>query len=351
MDENTFYGKGITVASGFDLGAEQPLDTRLVVDRYVQLQEHIDGGRVYEGMIVYVVEHEINYQYKNGQWESFSVEVQDTLDSYSTVKGLSANQGRVLKQELDNHTHEFEEIQNVPNFATKEYVDEKIGEGGGSGNANIHVGTEPPADTTYMWIDTSAPCNLDVTTYEGRMRLKYIEMLNLVVDKLNSLSSKLSTIEKNIYKISSDNADKATELKSELASIRAKVTSIQTRIQSTQIGLAGDGELLELKNTAKTLRKEMKTLLYSLADLSYEVKVVLDSEVQYIQPDNPDNPDTPTDTDGSALSTEDGMILLTEDGLAILIDGAISSDILADAILTEMGYVLLTEDGKQLLKG
>ena len=342
---------GINIRSGFKLDVGESLDARLVVSKYSELEEHSQAGRTYEGMIVYVEEYQVNYQYKNGQWESFSVEVQDTLDSYSTVKGLSANQGRVLKQELDNHTHEFEEIQNVPNFATKEYVDEKIGEGGGSGNANIHVGTEPPADTTYMWIDTSAPCNLDVTTYEGRMRLKYIEMLNLVVDKLNSLSSKLSTIEKNIYKISSDNADKATELKSELASIRAKVTSIQTRIQSTQIGLAGDGELLELKNTAKTLRKEMKTLLYSLADLSYEVKVVLDSEVQYIQPDNPDNPDTPTDTDGSALSTEDGMILLTEDGLAILIDGAISSDILADAILTEMGYVLLTEDGKQLLKG
>ena len=79
--------------------------------------------------------------------------------------------------------------------------------------------------------------------------------------------------------------------------------------------------------------------------------VVLDSEVQFIQPDNPDNPDNPSTGDGSALSTEDGRILLTEDGLVILLDGAISSDILADAILTEMGYVILTENGKQILKG
>ena len=92
----------------------------------------------------------------------------------------------------------------------------------------------------------------------------------------------------------------------------------------------------------------MKNVLYGLADLSYDVLVVLDSQTEFVRPDNPDNPSV--DVNG-ALMSEDGRILLTEDGLAILLDGAISSDILADAILTEMGYVILTENGKQILKG
>ena len=49
-----FFGKGIGVAAGFDLGAAAPLDTRTVVSNMEELQAHIDGGRTYEGMMVYV---------------------------------------------------------------------------------------------------------------------------------------------------------------------------------------------------------------------------------------------------------------------------------------------------------
>ena len=49
-----FFGKGIGVAAGFDLGAAAPLDTRTVVTDMDELQAHIDGGRTYEGMMVYV---------------------------------------------------------------------------------------------------------------------------------------------------------------------------------------------------------------------------------------------------------------------------------------------------------
>ena len=51
-----FFGKGIGVAAGFDLGAAAPLDTRTVVTNMEELQAHIDGGRAYEGMLVYVEE-------------------------------------------------------------------------------------------------------------------------------------------------------------------------------------------------------------------------------------------------------------------------------------------------------
>ena len=219
------------------------------------------------------------------------------------------------------------------------------------GNTNIHIGTEPPQNTTYMWIDTSVPFNLDVSTYEGRLRIKYIEMLNQVIEKINSLSEKINKIEENINKISSDNSVKINESKAQLSSIMAKITSLLSRVNETQFQLMNGGDLPLLKSAAKQLRKEMKQdILYSLADLNYNVMVILDNEVQFIQPDNPSTPNDPSiDVDNSTLLTEDGFMLLTEDGLVILIDGATSSDNIKNAILTELGQVILTEDGSIIL--
>lgn len=57
-----FYGKGITVASGFDLGAKAPLDHRIVVDTITDRDAHVTGNRAYEGMIVFVKEDQTTYQ-------------------------------------------------------------------------------------------------------------------------------------------------------------------------------------------------------------------------------------------------------------------------------------------------
>ena len=356
-DNNTpHYGKGIPITSGFDLGAKSPLDSRMVVANFEELQLHVDGNRAYEGMLVYVNSEKKLYVYNGSDWEELTTSVDadspifdvvDNLESTATNAPLSANQGRVLKETINGVEATLEgKINNV-----EDKLEQLIEEGTGKGNANIHVGTEPPEDTTCMWIDTSAPYNLDITTYEGRTRLKYIEMLDLVSNKLNSLSYKVSVIENNISKISSDNSIKMNEFKAQLSSLRNQISTILLNVTSTLVGLQSDGNLSELKATSKQLRKQMKSVLYGLADLSYEVLVILDGQNEFVKPDNPDKPNNPSTGNGSALSTEDGRILLTEDGLSILLDGAISSDILADAILTEMGYVILTENGKQILKG
>lgn len=57
-----FYGKGITIASGFDLGAKAPLDHRIVVDTIADRDAHVTGNRAYEGMIVFVKEDQTTYQ-------------------------------------------------------------------------------------------------------------------------------------------------------------------------------------------------------------------------------------------------------------------------------------------------
>ena len=97
---DTIYGKGITVASGFDLGAKTPLDSRIVASTIEERDSHVSNNRAYDGMIVYVIEDKTTYQYLNGEWVIFGAEVIDNLASDSTIKGLSANQGRVLNEKI-----------------------------------------------------------------------------------------------------------------------------------------------------------------------------------------------------------------------------------------------------------
>lgn len=201
-------------------------------------------------------------------------EMQAMLDYYKGDKGDKGDKGEA-------GISAFEEWKTLEGNEEKTF-DDFLSELGG--NANIHIGAEPPQDTTHMWIDTSAPFNLDVSTYEGRLRIKYIEMLNQVIEKINSLSEKMSKIEENINKISSDNSVKRNESKTQLSSIKAKITSLLIRVNETQFQLMNGGDLALLKSAAKQLRKEMKQdILYGLADLNYNVMVVLDSEVQFIQ--------------------------------------------------------------------
>ena len=66
---NEFYGKGISITSGFDLSAKLPLDTRSVVNTIAERDAHVTNNRVYEGMKVYVIETKKEYIYDGKEWK------------------------------------------------------------------------------------------------------------------------------------------------------------------------------------------------------------------------------------------------------------------------------------------
>lgn len=78
-----FFGKGITVASGFDLGAKAPLDARTVVNTIEERDAHIAGNRAYPGMIVYVIADGKNYQYDGAAFKELVADVD--LSDYATI--------------------------------------------------------------------------------------------------------------------------------------------------------------------------------------------------------------------------------------------------------------------------
>ena len=112
------FGKGITVASGFDLGAKAPLDSRATVKTLAERDAHLTGNRAYEGMLVYVEADKKTYQLVDGQWkvfgfdnDQFEANVEDTLESDSQTTALSAKQGKVLKGMIDAQSSQLSTIE------------------------------------------------------------------------------------------------------------------------------------------------------------------------------------------------------------------------------------------------
>ena len=68
---DSYFGKGITLAAGFDLGAKSALDSRSVCKTLAERDEHVAGNRAYEGMLVYVEADKKTYQLINNTWEEF----------------------------------------------------------------------------------------------------------------------------------------------------------------------------------------------------------------------------------------------------------------------------------------
>jgi len=107
-----FFGKGISVGSGFDLGANLPLDNR-TIQATVSDRDAMPTIQLVEGLIVYVKENKTLYVLKsfdadgsNRVWEPLAVgaviEIINTLESDRTDAALSAAQGKALKTLVDD---------------------------------------------------------------------------------------------------------------------------------------------------------------------------------------------------------------------------------------------------------
>lgn len=107
-----FFGKGISVGSGFDLGANLPLDNRTVQATLAD-RDAMPTIRLVEGLFVYVKENKTAYILKgfdpdgsNRVWETVAtgkvVEIIDSLESDKTDAALSAAQGKALKTLIDD---------------------------------------------------------------------------------------------------------------------------------------------------------------------------------------------------------------------------------------------------------
>lgn len=138
-----FFGKGISVGSGFDLGANLPLDNRTVQATLAD-RDSMPTIQLVEGLFVYVKENKTAYILKgfdpdgsNRVWETLAtgtvVEIINSLESDRTDAALSAAQGKALKTLIDN-------LKASVAAALDKKVDKTItitGTGGLSGGGNL----------------------------------------------------------------------------------------------------------------------------------------------------------------------------------------------------------------------
>ena len=91
------FGKGIPLATNFDLGAKSPLDSRIIVNTIEERDRHVKLNRVYEGMLVYVVKEKKLYRYENQAWKV----IPTTEDIPTKISDLINDKGYVTKDEFD----------------------------------------------------------------------------------------------------------------------------------------------------------------------------------------------------------------------------------------------------------
>lgn len=159
-----FFGKGISVGSGFDLGANLPLDNRTVQATLAD-RDSMPTIRLVEGLFVYVKENKTAYILKgfdpdgsNRVWETVAtgkvVEIIDSLESDKTDAALSAAQGKALKTLVDDLKASVAAALDYK--GTKDTYDALPTEGNKKGdvwNVVAAHGTTP-AGTNYAWDGT-----------------------------------------------------------------------------------------------------------------------------------------------------------------------------------------------------
>lgn len=156
-----FFGKGISVGSGFDLGANLPLDNRTVQATLAD-RDSMPTIQLVEGLFVYVKENKTAYILKgfdpdgsNRVWETLAtgtvVEIINSLESDRTDAALSAAQGKALKTLIDDLKASVAAALDYK--GTKDTYDALPTEGNKKGdvwNVVAAHGTTP-AGTNYAW--------------------------------------------------------------------------------------------------------------------------------------------------------------------------------------------------------
>ena len=92
----SLYGKGITVASGFDL-AGNPVDSKYVVDSLTEANSFVEAGVVYEGMQIYCMEDKTIYVFNGSTFQTMSASAGSAeidLSDYVTLSGIQTIKGK-----------------------------------------------------------------------------------------------------------------------------------------------------------------------------------------------------------------------------------------------------------------
>ena len=410
---DTFFGKGITVTSGFDLGAKAPLDSRLVAKTLDELQEHIDNNRAYEGMMVYVKETQLTYQYLGERWMVFTNGgysgqgtsiIVDDLNSVLVNASLSANQGRILremietvqsnfytKEEIDqlheilnNKDLQFEEkFNNISNYLPRtlssfindmNFVTEENFE-------EILSGIEIPIKTSQLENDAgyiteknlaeNVVNKIPITTSQLVNDSNYVTEENLytILENMNfdgitgdgfvHIGSDLPPNKQYLWvdtstpteKITSKYVEMLNETKNKLNSLSNKMTFIEENIGKIT-SIENQDKIKTFRSTLSTIKIEINVLFLQIENLKTQSLTTLRSEARRTRKTVKKLIYSLIDFDDEVMRVLDSELIFDYSGEGGGgNNGDNNDDIVVNnaSILTEDGVALLTEDGLLIL--
>lgn len=103
-----FYGKGIKITTGFDLGAKAPLDHRSVVATIAERDALITKNIAYAGMIVFVEEDKKTYQYDGATWAAFADAAEVAGSAAELQAEVDVLKGKVGDAAVEQHYEKCE---------------------------------------------------------------------------------------------------------------------------------------------------------------------------------------------------------------------------------------------------
>ena len=367
------FGKGIPLASGFDLGAKKPLDSRDVVDTIEERDLHVAENRAYEGMTVYVKENKTIYRYDGKNWID--------LSNFYTKEEVE-QQINSLQAELDNKL----ENSDLNNYAKKSDIPTKTSE---LTNDSGFLTSIPDEYITEEELNEKGYLteHQDLSNYATKDELfskDYNDLTNKpTIPSLNGYATE--SFVSNAIANAQLSGDKEVDLsnyatKDELNS-KANITDIPTKVSD----LTNDNNYIssipdeyiteeELNNTIEKYytknevdekikdnnnnNETIQNLLDIIESLQSQIQK-LQEDVEYLKthggggtiPDDDENEDVVND---GVLILEDGFELLLEDGSSILLEGNTDGgdnkeEEKDNIILLEDGFELLLEDGSNFL--
>jgi hypothetical protein len=263
-----YFGKGISVGSGFDLGANLPLDNR-TIQASIADRDAMPTIQLVEGLIVYVKENKTAYILKsfdedgsNRVWETLAtgtvVEIINSLESDRTDAALSAAQGKALKTLVDELRSSVASALDYK--GTKDTYEELPSEGNKKGDVwNVVAAHETTlAGTNYAWDGTQwdpLGGTIDLSGYytksqvDGAISEVKTELEATDTDLQEQITTVTNQLNNKVDKVEGSGLISDTDL-NQIRTNKSNIESLQTSVEDKQDLLtAGEAITISEENT------------------------------------------------------------------------------------------------------
>ena len=279
------FGKGITVASGFDLGAKAPLDSRLTVKTIEERNAHVTGNRAYEGMLVYVEADKKTYQLIDGAWEEFGFNeekfqqgVQPIVDKnveqderLTTLEGLViGGEGEGLNAVIEDVAKNKVDIADLKTDLAKEITDRKA--------ADAEIQNSLEYNFTSLTESVERAFGEMEQAYKDADTALKTDLEGQIADEAGLREAADTLINAEISKNKADIANLQTELEEEVVAREAAIGSINTELDKK----ADQANLQAEINRAKGAEQELSTRLTSLNNIVQDIDIAVDGNTKSI---------------------------------------------------------------------